>query len=260
MIQDRLIKTVLVLGIASSSIYAQTNAAVSNQYSPGAIPYGAILGVRDPVVVGQPFSAEINARKIVRQPDGKKIVYECHGTIARDSQGRVRREQFPSPKVLRANGGRTISAVVVSDPLTGMQLHWSAASATVGQFPFSTATPSGKPEPLDACEYETGKTRSYPNGETQVIEFLGERTIQGISVRGCRVSTFIPAGAIQNDQAFTVTDDSWTSYELRLTLLKIHHDPSIEEDETVELDDVVRSEPDASLFQLPPNQQVKDAQ
>ena len=58
------------------------------------------------------------------------------------------------------------------------------------------------------------------------------------------MSTFIPAGAIHNDQPLTVTDDSWTSYEMRFTLLKLHHDPFKAGDETMELVNVVRGEPD----------------
>ncbi|HXM96438.1 MAG TPA: hypothetical protein VOA64_19645, partial [Candidatus Dormibacteraeota bacterium] len=74
--QARLIKTILLLAVAFNPVYAQTNTPVSNHYSQGAIPYGAILGVKDAVVVGQPFSAEISARKVRRQADGKSLVYE----------------------------------------------------------------------------------------------------------------------------------------------------------------------------------------
>jgi hypothetical protein len=74
----------------------------------------------------------------------------------------------------------------------------------------------------------TDEEDAVPDSKTvlQKSDDLGERTIQGILTRGCRVSTFIPTGAIHNDQPLTVTDDSWTSYDMRLTLLKLHQDPS----------------------------------
>lgn len=237
--------------VACNLTHAQTDVSSSSKYSSGALAYGAILGDRDPVVVARPFSGEINARKVVRESDGNEVIYECHGAIARDSQGRVRREQFPSPMVRRPDGrgGQAISGIVISDPIAGVELRWDSMSRAVATFPL-LSTPGNKPEPLDACEYEAGKTRSYPNGESQIIEFLGERTIQGISARGCRVTTLIPERTLQNDRTFTVTDESWTSYELHLSLIRIHGDPGLREDETVELDNITLGEPNASLFQL----------
>ena len=238
----------MVLVAACNLIYAQTNVSSSNKYSPGVLAYGAILGERGPVVIGKPFSGEINAKKVVSESDGSEITYECHGAIARDSQGRVRREQFPSPMIRRPDGrgGHAISGIVISDPIAGVELHWDAVSRAVATFPLLPT-----PGPLDACEHEAGKTRRSANGESQIIEFLGERTIQGISVRGCRVTTLIPEGTLQNDKAFTVTDESWTSYELQVSLVRVHHDPSLREHETVEIDKINLGEPDASLFRLP---------
>jgi hypothetical protein len=112
----RIIKTILLLAVISNPVYAQAGTPVSNHYSHGAIPYGAILGVQDAVVLGQPYSAEINARKVRRQPDGKSLIYESHGSVVRDSEGRVRREQFQSPKVARPDGGRTYTQFAVVIP------------------------------------------------------------------------------------------------------------------------------------------------
>jgi hypothetical protein len=242
------LRALLFFLVACNLSQAQTDVSSSSKYSSGALGYGAILGVRDPVVAARPFSGEINARKVVRESDGNEVIYECHGAIARDSQGRVRREQFPSPLVRRPDGrgGHVISGIVISDPVAGVELRWDSNSRAVATFPL-LPTPGW---PLDACEHETGKTRSYPNGEYQTIESLGERTIQGISARGCRVTTFIPEGTLQNDKTFAVTDESWTSYEHHLSLLRIHHDPSLREDETVQLDKITLDEPSASLFQL----------
>jgi hypothetical protein len=243
------LSSLLFFFVAFNLTHAQTNVSSSSKYSSGALAYGAILGDRDPVVVARPFSGEINARKVVRESDGNEVIYECHGAIARDSQGRVRREQFPSPMVRRrpdGRGGHAISAIVISDPIAGVEIRWDSISRAVATFPL-LPPPGG---PLDACEYETGKTRTYPNGEYQIIESLDERTIQGISARGCRVTTFVPKGTLQNDKTFAVTDESWTSYELHLSLLRIHHDPSLREDETVQLDKITLGEPNASLFLL----------
>ena len=268
MLRIRVLSLLLLTG-AFGPIYAQTNTPLSNQYSPGAIPYGAILGATDDTAVtGQPFLAEINARKVRSQPGGKQIAYESHGLLARDSEGRVHREQLPSPKVANSGGGSTFvtHSVTISDPVAMIQLRWDdhtneiLHTNSVSQSPLPKLLHGGRPQALDACEREHGNTRSYPNGETQTIETLGEQTIQGIRAQGCRVATSIPAGAIHNEHAVTVTDDSWTSYDMRLTLLKTHHDPGTGEDETVELDNIVRMEPSPSLFVPPPGYKVQDLQ
>jgi hypothetical protein len=269
MLRIRILGPILLLTVGFPLVYAQTNTSVSNHYSPGAIPYGAILGTTDDTAVtGRPFLAEINARKVRGQPDGKQIVYESHGLLARDSEGRVHREQFPSPKVANPGGGSTFvtHSVTISDPVAMIQLRWDdhtneiLHTNSVSQSPLPKHPRGEKPQALDACEREHGNIRSYPNGETQTIESIGERTIQGIRAQGCRVTTFIPAGAIHNEQAVTVTDDSWTSYDMRLTLLKTHHDPGTGEDETVELDNINRTEPNPSLFVPPPGYEVQDLQ
>src|SRR6266436_10358473 len=100
MLRTRVFSPVLLLTVAFRPIYAQTNTPLSNQYSPGAIPYGAILGATDDTAVtGQPFLAEINARKVRSQPGGKQIAYESHGLLSIVYGGRDHREQLPSPKV-----------------------------------------------------------------------------------------------------------------------------------------------------------------
>lgn len=226
---------------------------------------GQILSVY-PATTGEPFRAEVKRRKVKIQPDGKQTVDESHGVLARDSEGRVFSEQLPSQKIKATDGSysSTEHTVSVSDPLAMTVMQWNDEtetnpdSKTVLKTALRPGPGGAKPPVLDACQREKGTTRSYPNGETQKIDDLGERTIQGILTHGCRVSTFIPAGAIHNDQPLTVTDDSWTSYDLRLTLLKLHRDPSKAGDETMELLNIVLGEPDPALFQPPSDHQVRD--
>jgi hypothetical protein len=252
---------------ALSPLFAQTIPNLSSQYSSGAIPYGESMYVSAyPATTGEPFHAEVNARKVESRPDGKQVIYESHGILARDSGGRIFREQLPSPVVPRAKGKgvSVLHAITIWDPVAMAQIQWDdqanqpLPTKTAIKMPLTKGPPFAANRVLDACERENGATRSYPNGETQKIEDLGERTIQGIPARGCRVSTFIPVGAIGNEQSYTVTDDSWTSYEMRLTLLKLHHDPVAREDETVELDNITRAEPAPTLFQAPPDYQIRD--
>lgn len=216
-----------------------------------------------PATTDQPFHADVKMRRVKIHPDGTQTVDESQGILARDSRGRVLNEQLRSGGPDGADGSHSSKphAVSISDAAAMTQLRWDdvvPGSKTVLKTALRPIPQGRNPAPLDACQREKGATRSYPNGETQKIEDLGERTIQGILAHGCRVSTFIPVGAIHNAQALTVTDDSWTSYEMRLRLLSVHRDPANGEEDTMELDNIVRGEPDPTLFQPPPDYQVRD--
>ena len=219
-----------------------------------------------PAITGQPFHAEVKWLNTKAQPGGKQTVQESRGVLARDSEGRVFSEQLPSHKIKATDGSYSFTqhTVSISDPLAMTFMQWNDEtetnpnSKTVLKTALRPGPGGAKPPVLDACQREKGTTRSNANGETQKIDDLGERTIQGILTHGCRVSTFIPAGAIHNDQPLTVTDDSWASYEMRLTLLRLHHDPANGADDTMELVSIVRGDPDPALFQLPPDYQVRD--
>jgi len=233
---------------------------LNSQWSPGAIPYGAgdmPINIF-PAVTDKPFHAEVNARKIETKPDGKQITYESHGVLARDSNGRVLQEGLPSPNVAVSGGTTsTILTAKVTDPTSKLELRWDEMTKMVLKMRPLPHQISTTPEPLDACEREEGRTRAYPNGSTQRIESLGERTIQGIPTRGCRVYSFIPAQPGASDQPRTITDDSWTSTEMGVCLLRIHHDPN-HEDETVQLDNIVLGEPEVAMFQPPADYKVRD--
>jgi hypothetical protein len=230
------------------------------QWSPGAIPYGAANMTIDifPAVTGKPFHAQVNARKIETKPDGKQITYESHGILARDSDGRVLQGGLASPQVAVADGTTsTLFTAKVTDPTSKFEYRWDEFSKTVEKMRPLPHQIRSTPEPLDACEREEGKTRTYPTGITQQIESLGERTIQGVPTRGCRVTTLLPAHQTKENQPRTVTDDSWCATELGVCLLTIHHDPN-HEDETVELDNLVLSEPDLAMFKAPADYKLHD--
>ncbi len=239
-----------------------TKPPLDSRYSSGARPFNDAAAFNAySVIIGQPFRAEVNARLVESKSNGIKIVSEYHGIAARDSQGRVFREQLASPQVPDADGrGAAFNAHAVSvvDPLTKIETKWDDLSKVAYQSAptqFSTIR-----QPLDRCEMDqTGYTaaRNYPNDKNQRSESLGERVIQGILTRGCRVYTLIPAGSNNDKSSFTIIDESWTSPELRVVLLHIRRNPN-GEDEITQLDNITRREPDAAIFQPPPDYRVLD--
>lgn len=82
-------------------------------------------------------------------------------------------------------------------------------------------------------------------------EELGTQNIEGIDAEGSRTITTIPAGAIGNERPIEITYEKWYSRELQLVVMSKHNDPRFGE-QTYRLTNIVRSEPDPSLFS-PPN-------
>lgn len=89
----------------------------------------------------------------------------------------------------------------------------------------------------------------YPKYDTR-SEDLGARDFEGVSANGNRTITTIPAGAIGNERPIEITYERWYSKELEVVVYSKHSDPRFG-DQTYTLKNIVRSEPDPSLFTVP---------
>lgn len=81
-------------------------------------------------------------------------------------------------------------------------------------------------------------------------EQLGSRNIEGVETEGTRSVTTIPAGAIGNERPIETIYEKWYSKELQLVVMSKRSDPRFGE-QTYRLTNIVRSEPDPSLFSVP---------
>jgi hypothetical protein len=86
-------------------------------------------------------------------------------------------------------------------------------------------------------------------------EQLGVQNIEGVDAEGTRTTTTIPAGAIGNERPIEVVYERWFSKELQLVVLSKQSDPRFGE-QTYRLTNIVRAEPDPSLFSLPTGYRV----
>jgi hypothetical protein len=87
-------------------------------------------------------------------------------------------------------------------------------------------------------------------------EDLGQRVIEGVTAKGTRATTVIPAGAIGNELPITVTSEEWFSPDLKVLVMTKHADPRSGET-TYRLTGITRGEPDPSLFELPAGVTIK---
>jgi hypothetical protein len=96
------------------------------------------------------------------------------------------------------------------------------------------------------------------NDPSQVsTEDLGSQTMQGVTVTGTRTTRTIPAGQIGNDAPIQIVTEVWTSPELKTVVYSKRSDPRMGE-QTFQLTNITRAEPDASLFTVPSDFTVTD--
>jgi len=86
---------------------------------------------------------------------------------------------------------------------------------------------------------------------------LERKTMEGILVEGRKTTTVIPAGQVGNEQPLTIVSEEWRSPELGVLVLTRHLDPRTGES-TYRLTNILRGEPESSLFTVPPDYEIRD--
>lgn len=149
-------------------------------------------------------------------------------------------------------------------PEAGASFSVSAAGPGLGP---DSARPDAGPEhvisgaavgPVDGSVSTMAFHKLIAEGQGQATtEDLGTQTMEGIIVTGVRTTRTIPAGAIGNDKPVVIVTEVWTSPDLKTIVSSKRSDPRMGE-QTFKLTNLVRAEPDASLFTVPPDFKVAD--
>jgi len=98
-----------------------------------------------------------------------------------------------------------------------------------------------------------------PEGESENFntEKLGTQNVEGVMAEGTRTTITIPAGRIGNERPIEIVDERWYSPELRTFVMTRHADPRSGE-MVYRLTNIDRNEPAHSLFEVPPDYQLKE--
>jgi len=195
-------------------------------------------GSRTPVT-GAPYSAIQVTESQQALPDGNQIARQEQSKVYRDGQGRVRVEHT-------AKGAEASAVIAIFDPVAGFAhvLHPS------------TLTAVKTPVHAHSEVQDGGATHSKRNQTSDAqTEDLGTQMINGLAATGTRTTRTIPAGAIGNQQAIQIVREAWVSIELKIPVLIKSSDPRFGST-VMQLTNIVRAEPDATLFQVPANYAV----
>jgi len=215
------------------------------------------------VVTSAPYTATATTESTQVLADGNRIVNKTSSFVARDSQGRTRREtdlhrigtmQVDSPKTVFINDPTTHTQYIFTPG--GEATKVVRSQGTWKEGPQIIDLRSGKGERhikekviVNVQGAHEGQ-QSKESSEQVKHEDLGTQTIEGVSAQGKRETVTIPAGEIGNERPIEIVTETWFSPELHTMVLRKHSDPRMG-DSTYRLTDIKRNEPDAALFQPP---------
>ena len=230
---------------------------------------------------GRPYSAEAVTETLQVLGDGNRISRSSSTKVYRDSEGRSRRE------VLAEDG--SVRSITISDPGAHASYMLDPKTKTAaragGNIVVPLRTPDGNTHTYtlkragEAHATATarvaeemvaaGRAGGRGGGSGAVMarvpaadnpnvrkEDLGSQNIEGVMATGTRTTTVIPAGEIGNAQEIRVVSERWFSDELQVLVMTRHSDPRSGET-TYRLRNILRAEPDPSLFTVPPDYTIQ---
>jgi hypothetical protein len=214
-------------------------------------------GVAGKTVSGAPFTASFSKQTTQTLADGNTIQRSTTGSLARDSQGRTRRDMtLPAIGPWAAAGKPAPQMTFINDPVAGAQYVLDANRKTARKM-------AGRGNKGDFSkgshgEHSGGRGSAFAaerQKETTTTS-LGTQMIGGVSAEGTRITRTIPAGEIGNQKPIVMTIEKWYSTDLQETVMTKRSDPRM--GETVfQLTNVQRTEPAATMFQVPADYTVK---
>jgi hypothetical protein len=237
-------------------------------------------------VKGAPYSGNAVTETTQALADGNRIVNRTTAAVYRDGEGRERREQsIPNIGPFTAQGAPP-TTIFLSDPVAGVHYSLNPNEKTAIKLPVPQVSPFPPMPPGGRGEFNVmvqrvrvagmtaGVSMVPPMAGPQVmiynkstagqapdpptVEQLGTKVVEGVQAEGMRTTITIPAGQIGNDKPLQIVDEVWRSPDLQVIVHSEHSDPRM--GSTVySLQNISRSDPSPTLFQVPADYTIKDA-
>jgi len=249
-------------------------------------------------VKNMPFSADVITEYDRTLDNGGHIHRESRGKICRDSQGRVRTDSqltgseksdhhititdplqqtitYLNPKNKTATifhygdmSSAPLTTVKNSKPKDRTKVRVGGQPTVIGGGPADSIgipqVPSGQgntssnhsiPAPDSTGSTLDSAILTANSGATVVP--LGTKMIEGVSATGSRTTRTMNPGTMGNDRPIVFINDTWTATDLKVIVLTETDDGQAGHS-TMRLANIVRSEPNSALFQIPPDYTVKE--
>jgi hypothetical protein len=233
----------LVLLVPTSFATAQ---ATSQAVTPDGKIHTRIEGINIPPVANSPFTAKVVVTWDQPMVGGGTVSRKYYTLVARDSQGRVRRETrdfIPAD----SSAEPALQSFAITDPVSSTRITCvqNTMNCTVVAYHvplFSTDVASGPP---------TGQTKGLTR------QNLGQQTMNSMPVVGTRETSSTVAGTGGYSRVVITSKDLWYSPDLNMYLSVIRKDPQLGQI-TLTVTDLLRSEPDPTWFAVPSGYKMAD--
>ena len=201
---------------------------------------------------GAPFTLTLQTEWVRTLYDGGTVTMVNQRKIARDTTGRIYQERwYLVPKNGKIESKMT--TIQISDP--NAHTHYNC-------FPLEEKhvceLTTFAPSTTAVYKMEGPPPGPLPNDAgTAIHEDLGKQLVSGVETTGTRDATIYNPGVFGNDRKVTVEREFWYSPQLGINLLSKRSDPRFGT-QTFTVTNLIMSEPDVKLFDLPEGFKVVD--
>ncbi len=227
--------------------------------APGSFRYFTQeFSINGRTVTGAPYTADEKTESVQTLADGTHIANTTTTRVYRDSQGRTRTEM-----ALPSLPGETTPHVMItiSDPVAGVNYTLDSENKVAHKMPAPMVghirAAERLPDAMPKMANSTGFIYREARMQETKHEDLGASEMEGVAVTGSRDTSTIEIGAMGNDRPITITSERWYSPDLQIEVKSIHNDPRTGQT-THAVTNITRSEPDATLFQVPSDYKVDE--
>jgi hypothetical protein len=220
--------------LAASCVFGQATTGWTSTFSTTGYPRH--LDGQSGVVAGRPFSGTEIHSSTQTLSDGTHVEHQDRGTVARDEKGRLRIDSGDSSVLVDPVGGFTYTLHPAGKTYEKQAIPAQASTYVVGHAGNRTSV-----------EYTTGTPRTKAQTMT---EDLPPQMMNGLNVRGSRLTTTVSAGAMGNDREFKIVNERWYSDDLQVLVKSTNNDPRFGVS-SYELTNITQAAANGALFQVP---------
>jgi len=193
--------------------------------------------------------------------DGTELVNSNSTQFYRDAMGRTRVEETLDGVTLVTIRDPVAGFVVRLDPRTKNAVKATTASGggrSGGGSTASTAAQEDLKKKAEEVQKQVAKAQKEKTAPEPAMEDLGIESVSGVPALHTRMTRIIPAGSIGNNRDIHVVNERWYSEDLQMLLKSVSSDPRFGVT-TYELSNVLRNDPDPTLFKIPADYAVTEA-
>ena len=224
------------------------------------------------IVTNNPFHAEV----VFTRPDANEVVSTIEprhpDLVARDSQGRVRTERVAGEYKhdTGSEAGTTAEQrmIMICDPVAQTLTKIDTLNATATIIHSRPSAPNApRPTAVNSPRLQSRPVHTFCASRLMIgarpgrpgAEDLGDKTIEGVQAHGVRIAMPTMVAPPSEESSITRTTDRWCSDELSAVVLTVSENSASESKTSIAMQNIERTEPDPSLFQIPPDYAVTES-